>query len=161
MQRTRSASTASREARRTAAAILEVLGGARTVPDAASALGVSPPRYYQLETRALEGLVQACERRDRGPRVSPERERARLEKEVARLERELGRHQALARAAGRAAGLSAAKPERSSARGTAQGRRKRKPMARALRAARRLQSVANPEEGGATVSPAEAPAASS
>lgn len=122
--------------------------------DAASALGVSPPRYYQLESRALEGLVAACEPRERGPRATPERECDRLQKEVGRLERELGRQQALARAAGRAVGLSAAKPE--SPKKTGGQRRRKKPTARALRAARRLQSVSNPEDVRATDGGAEA-----
>jgi hypothetical protein len=136
-----------------AAAILEVLGGARTVPDAASAIGVSPTRYYQLESRALEGLVMACEPRERGP--TPERECARLHKEVGRLEREVGRHQALARAAGRAVGLVAAKVEPPSKK-TPKKRRRR--TARALRAVRRLQSTPTPEGDGATVAGREAEA---
>jgi hypothetical protein len=45
--------------KRQAAAILEVLAGARTPTEAATALAVSLPRYYQLESRALEGLVAA------------------------------------------------------------------------------------------------------
>lgn len=139
-------SPGSREARRLAAAILEVLGGARTVTDAASAIGVSPTRYYQLESRALEGLLAACEPRERGPKASAEREAARLQKEVSRLERELARQQALARAAGRAVGLVAAKPERP----TKQGKKSRRRTARALRAARRLQSTPTPEGDGAT-----------
>src|SRR6266446_3622667 len=49
--------TADAAAKRMAAAILEVLAGARTPLDAATALAVSLPRYYQLESRALEGLV--------------------------------------------------------------------------------------------------------
>ncbi len=138
-----------------AAAILEVLAGARTVTDAASAIGVSPTRYYQLESRALEGLVVACESRERGPRPSPERECARLQKEVARLERELGRQQALARAAGRAVGLVAAKPEPPSKK-TPKKRRRR--TTRALRAARRLQSTPTPEGDGATDAGREAEA---
>lgn len=44
---------ASPEARKLAAAILEVLGGTLTPADAAAAMGVSPPRYYLLESRAL------------------------------------------------------------------------------------------------------------
>src|SRR5260221_13686581 len=53
-------------ARKQAAAILEVLAGARTTGQAAEALGVSLPRYYQLEQRALEGLLSACEPRPQG-----------------------------------------------------------------------------------------------
>ena len=52
--------------RRLAAVILDVLAGSRTPPQAAEALGVSLPRYYQLEARALGGLVAACESRPRG-----------------------------------------------------------------------------------------------
>ena len=40
------------EANRRAVAVLEVLGGLRTPADAAAALGLAVPRYYQLETRA-------------------------------------------------------------------------------------------------------------
>jgi hypothetical protein len=57
---------ASREAKRLAAVLLDVLAGARTPPQAAEALGVSLPRYYQLEGRGLTGLVAACEARPRG-----------------------------------------------------------------------------------------------
>ena len=45
----------SRQAKQVAAAILEVLAGARTPQQAADALAVSLPRYYQLESRALRG----------------------------------------------------------------------------------------------------------
>jgi N-acetylmuramoyl-L-alanine amidase len=48
-----SPSGTSSQARRQAAAILEVLAGARTPADAARALGVSLPRYYLLEEKAL------------------------------------------------------------------------------------------------------------
>src|SRR5438270_790739 len=44
----------SREAQRAAALILEVLAGGRTPTQAAEALSVSLPRYYQLETRAVD-----------------------------------------------------------------------------------------------------------
>jgi hypothetical protein len=48
---------ASRDAQRMAAAILEVLAGARTPSQAAEALGVSLPRYFQLETRAMHAVL--------------------------------------------------------------------------------------------------------
>src|SRR5260370_37614406 len=51
----------SRQAKQRAAAILEVLAGARSPTDAAVALGVSLPRYYLLEEKALAGLLAACE----------------------------------------------------------------------------------------------------
>src|SRR5260370_7124795 len=49
------------EARRLAAAILEVLAGARTPSQAAEALGVSLPRYFPIETPALPALVPASQ----------------------------------------------------------------------------------------------------
>src|SRR5207237_1267514 len=52
---------ASRQARRLAAMVLEVLAGARTPTEAAQALELCVPRYYQLESRALRGLLAACE----------------------------------------------------------------------------------------------------
>ena len=58
--------SASVEAKRLAAAVLEVLAGARLPSEAASVLEISLARYYQLETRALAGLVSACEGRRRG-----------------------------------------------------------------------------------------------
>jgi hypothetical protein len=47
------------EAQRLAAMILECLAGVRAPPSAAEILGISLPRYYQLEARALQGLVAA------------------------------------------------------------------------------------------------------
>ncbi|QVL31033.1 hypothetical protein KIH39_19585 [Telmatocola sphagniphila] len=51
------------QAKRLASVILEVLAGARTPTDAATAVGISLPNYYQVETRALQGLLKACEPR--------------------------------------------------------------------------------------------------
>jgi hypothetical protein len=127
---------ASAESRRVAAAVLEVLAGARTPGDAAQALGVSLPRYYALESRALAGLLAACERRPRGRVRTPESERARLESEVRRLERERARAQALLRASQRALGLAAVEPR---ALPPGRKRRSRRPSARALKAAARLK----------------------
>lgn len=54
------------EAKRLAAVVLDVLAGSRTPPQAAETLGVSLPRFYQLEARAVGGLIAACESRPRG-----------------------------------------------------------------------------------------------
>src|SRR5690349_19000906 len=72
---------AGRQAKRLAAAILEVLAGARTPTEAATALGLSRPRYYQVETRAVRGLVAACEARPRGRAPTVEKELAALRQE--------------------------------------------------------------------------------
>jgi len=147
-------SAAGTEARRLAAVILEVLAGVQTPTSAALALGIRPPRYYFLEQRALSGLVSACEPRPKGRAVNSNRQIARLERELAVCRRELGRHQALARAAQRVLGLKATAPPgvvagKPSAPGKGQpagsgtgGKksRKRKPVARALRAARVLKA---------------------
>ena len=51
----------SEKARRYAAAILSVLSGQTTTAEGSAMMGVTLPRYYVLETRALEGLVKALE----------------------------------------------------------------------------------------------------
>src|SRR5262245_41762100 len=88
---------ATREAKRLAAVVLDVLAGSRTPPQAAETLGVSLPRYYQLEARALGGLVAACESRPRGRQPEIESELAALRKELDRVKRELARSQSLVR----------------------------------------------------------------
>ena len=95
-----------REAKRLAAAILEVLAGLRTPAQAASLVNVSLPRYYQLEARAVAGLVRACEPQPKGRRRGPLNELAALTKENERLRRDLGRQQSLVRLAQRSVGLS-------------------------------------------------------
>ena len=127
------------EARRLCVVILEVLAGARTPTDAAGTLGVSPPRYYALESRALGGLLEACRRRSKGPRRTPERDNVRLRREVDRLTRECARTQALLRSAQRAMGISApaAQPKKPE---VGSKKRKRRPVVRALRAAKVLRS---------------------
>lgn len=149
----------SREAGRIAAAILEVLAGMRTPTQAAQVLSLSIPRYYQLEQRALEGLVQACEPRPRGPGVDPQRDVRRLEKQLSRLQQECGRQQALVRAAQRTIGLAplpakpvakpgttaGTKPGSSAPAPAEAGKRKRRPRratVRALKAARACLAAA-------------------
>jgi hypothetical protein len=139
--------SASSEARRRAAAILEVLGGLRLPSDAAAALGVSLPRYYLLEQQALGGLLTACEPRAQGRVTTAESRVSSLERELARLRQECGRHQALLRAAQRTVGLSppaapkspvTGSPEKGKV-GAGKRSRRRRPTVRALRAARSLR----------------------
>lgn len=145
-------SQSEREARRRAAAVLEVLAGSRSPTDAARALGVTPNRYYLLELRAVQGLVRGCGTED-GRRRPLEQETGRLRKQVAKLERECARYAALARIARQAVALS---PPAASASGkTADGKRKRRrPQLRALKLAARLAPAAA-ENNPAT--PASAP----
>jgi hypothetical protein len=128
----------SREAKRLAAAILEVLAGARTPTEAATALGLSLPRYYQVESRALEGLLTACEPKPKGRAANPDHEAARLRQENQRLQREITRQQSLARAAQRTVGwLPPAAPTKTNKSGK---KRRRRRTARALSIAARLQT---------------------
>jgi len=133
----------SAEARKRAAAILQVLAGGLTPAEAAGALGVSAPRYYVLEKRALEGLVSGCEARPKGRTRGPEAELAEARSEQERLGRELARSQALVRAAQRAAGFTAPKPKKNAR--DRRGHKKRKPTVRAMVASKMLESGA-PEE---------------
>jgi hypothetical protein len=118
-------------------AVLEVLAGARTPAEAAAALGMSVPGYYLLERQALHGMLLACEPRTTGRGPTAASALAALRRECEQLRRECGRQQALVRAAQRTIGLSApsaVKPERNGK------KRRRRPTARALRAAARLQT---------------------
>lgn len=139
-------------ARRQAAAILEVLAGVRRPGEAAQALGTSLPRYYQLERRALAGLVSACEPAPRGPRVDLARQLAALERENLRLKRECDRQQALVRMAERSLGLTApaaakppAKGKEDLKNGGTKRRRQRRASVRALQVVRGLRPGDGPE----------------
>jgi len=131
---------AGRDARRRAAVLLEVLAGGRTPAQAAQALGLSLPRYYQLEAAALRGLVEACAPQPKGRSPSAQTELARLQKQLQRLQRELARQQGLVRLTQRAVGLPPPAPPPAN-KGKARGRKPRRPVARALRAAARLQEL--------------------
>jgi hypothetical protein len=127
-----------RDANRVAAAVLEVLAGVRTPTDAAQALAVSVPRYYQLEQRALEGLIAACEPRRLGRMQTSESRVSALEKEVQRWQQECSRQQALVRAAQRSIGLAAPAAKVMT---KTSGKKLRRPTVRALRAAKALRAA--------------------
>src|SRR5437879_13646572 len=82
-------------AKRSAALILEVLAGLRTPSEASTALGVTAMRYYVLERRALEGMVQALAPRPEGKRRRPGDALAGAGRERMGLERAEGRVQGL------------------------------------------------------------------
>jgi hypothetical protein len=135
----------SAEARRQAAAILEVLAGVRTPTEVAGQLAISLTRYYIIESRALQGLITACEPRPRGRVRTPASELAALRRECEQLRRQAARQQALLRVTERTIGL-ASPPSASSAKADHKGRKKRqrKPRARALQAAAVLQEATDP-----------------
>src|SRR5262249_7187489 len=117
---------AGKDAKRMAAVILEVWAGLRTPLQAAEALGVSLPRYYQIEASGLQGLVTGCAPKPKGRQANPAHEATALRRDNERLQRELGRQQALVRLTQR--GLGVAPPPAKPA--TTKGR-KRKPVVRA------------------------------
>jgi hypothetical protein len=96
----------SAEARRQAAAILEVLAGVRAPAEVAQQLAISLTRYYIIEGRALHGLVAACEPRPRGKVRTAEGELAALRRECEQLRRQAARQQALLRVTERTLGLA-------------------------------------------------------
>ena len=112
----------SRASRKAVAAILEALSGEIGTSEAAELLGVSLSRYYQLEARALQGMLGALEPKPRGIQNTPERAILGLEAEKKLLEKELRRHQSLLRAANRSLGL--AKAGRRKASSKAAGRKR-------------------------------------
>jgi hypothetical protein len=126
---------ASPQARKQAAAILEVLAGVRTPTQAAETLGVSLVRYYVLETQAVQAMLLACEPRPMGRQKTAESTLASLRRECEHWRRECGRLQALLRAAQRSIGLTPPAPPKQHG----GKRRPRRPTARALRAVARLK----------------------
>jgi hypothetical protein len=117
------AEEASEAARRTASGILQVMSGLRTPAEVCAQLGVSVNRYYQLETRGLEGLLASLEPRARGPGRRPDVEIERLRREKAKAEREAARYLALLRASQKA--LGTAPPASAAKAKAAPGRRRR------------------------------------
>jgi hypothetical protein len=149
-----SALTGSTEAKCLAAVILEVLAGLRDAREGSRAMSVSINRYYQLETRALQGLITALEPRPKGRRWSAEEKLARMEREKRRLEQELGRMQALVRAAQRSMGIPAfpkrAKEGKLTGKDKARGARRRiRSVARGLKMVAALQESAKAAEKSA------------
>ena len=132
----------SREAKRLTAVLLDVLTGSRTPSQAAEALGISLPRYYQLEERGFRGLVEACEPRPRGRQANAETQLHALNRENERLKRELARQQSLVRLTQRTVGVAPPVPAKESGK-----KRKRRPQVRALRRAERLRQEAETSAG--------------
>jgi len=152
---------AGQEAQRLAAAILEVLAGLRSPAQAAEALGMSPPRYFQVEARAMQALVASCEARPRGRSKSAEKELADLRRQCDRLQREVSRQQTLLRLAQRTIGLPSPKAKAGVSTPGAKRKRTRRPVVRALRAAEALHRRSQETDGAPPPSSAAAAPAGS
>ena len=124
--------------RRRAIVILEVLAGIRSSGDAARDLGIAQQAYYNLEERAVKGLMQACVPRPPGPKRNYQREVEQLERERDRLASENARYQALVRASQLSVGVDPDKPK-------PKRKRNRPPTVRALRAIDQIESKTKPK----------------
>lgn len=122
------------EARAHAACVLEVLAGLRTPEQAAEALAISVQTYYHLEARALRGLIHGCTPIPPGRTMLLLKQVRGLELKCAALEKQVGRYQALLRNAQR--GLL---PPPAPVKGKTAGKRKHRPVVRALRTIEVLQ----------------------
>jgi len=117
------AQEASETARKQASGILQVMSGLRTPAEVCAQLGVSANRYYQLETRGLQGMLAFLEPRTRGPGRRPDVEIERLRREKAKAERDAARYLALLRASSKT--LGTAPPVAPAKAKAAPGRRRR------------------------------------
>lgn len=113
----------SARAKQITSVVIETFSGAVGTTEAAERLGVSLSRYYQLEAKALQGMLTALEPKPRGKTKTPAKEIQALKAEKKALEQELRRHQALLRAAHRTVGLPAKK--KAAASSSRRGGRKR------------------------------------
>lgn len=114
--------------------MLEVLGGMRGPQEASQELGISTMRYYALEERALQGMVQALEPRPKGRRSpNPHEAALKAQRERDQLRRDLGRTQALLRLVRKSVHLGEPGEK---AKG---GKRHRKPQGRTAKLVARLK----------------------
>jgi hypothetical protein len=160
------------QANKLALLILDVLAGVRLPAEVAQQAAISLARYYHLEQRVLDAIVQACEPRPRGKVRSPQRQVEELQRQISRLEQQCARQQALLRAAQRTIGLapptklpaksqigrggSKIGPTTAGRRGGtstkpdgAKPKRQRRPTVRALKAAKMLRAAAEASPSGA------------
>jgi hypothetical protein len=123
-----------RDGRRIALAILEALAGTKTPTEAAADLGVSLTYYYTLETKALKGLVRACEPKPKGRQLTMERKLEESEKENDQLSLEIA--------------PSPPAPRKKKVTKKKTGKRRKRATVRALKAADRLRTEVGRESEG-------------
>lgn len=141
----------SEEAKRKAAVILETLCGLRNTQSASDELGVALVRYYVLETRMLQAMIDALEPKARGRQRSIDATLLQLRDDNQRLEREVLRLQALYRVTQRAVGVR--QESRSNGRAKAgKGKPKTQRVRRQSRGERVLKTMR--QEAGASESAA-------
>ena len=92
-------------ARKRTWAVLQVLSGHLGASEAAKSIGVSGARYYQLEKKALSGMLAFLSPSEEGQKPAPKR-LEKLQKRVEELQEETARQKQLLRMARRVWGLS-------------------------------------------------------
>ena len=144
----------SRRAKQLMVVILETLAGASGTSEAAERLSISLSRYYQLETRSLQGMLKALEPLPRGPKKTKDTEIRALRAEKRGLERELRQALSLLRAASRSVGV---KPRRKRTASKKKGAR-RKHQARGKAVLETLREATTKEGSDGTQEPGGAAA---
>lgn len=139
----------SQEAKKHAAIVLEVLSGVRGPQEGCEVMGVSLSRYYQLETRGLQGLITALEPKPRGRQSKPEDEIAKLTDENKRLKRDLTRNQSLLRSVERSIGIRSTIAGKGKTKTKKKAGRRRVKVSRATRVIGALQKPEAPLEKSA------------
>ena len=135
-------------ARRLTALLLEAWSGVRTTMATSEAMGVTLPRFYQLEARALQVLVTAMEPRPRGRPRTAEDALGKLQAERQRLLRDVERYQSLYRTAQRSLGVAVARPPEKANNPGPGGKRRRGPRKRARGQAVAAVLLGNAASGG-------------
>ena len=143
--------TGSDEAKRKATVFLEAIGGLRTTQSASEELGIALVRYYVLETRMLQAMIDALEPKARGRKRSLDLELSQLRDDKQRLEREVMRLQALYRVTQRAVGV-----KNDQSKGKSKGKKKTRRVRRQSRGERILRDL-RPKDSPAPPSPATVP----
>ena len=137
--------TGSKEAKKHAAIVLEVLSGVRGPQEGCEVMGVSLSRYYQLETRGLQGLITALEPKPRGRQSRPEDEITKLHDENRRLKRDNIRNQSLLRSVERSMGIRSTIAGKGKTKAKKTGRRRVR-VSRATRVIGALRKAEAPEQ---------------
>jgi len=139
------------EAKRKAALILEALCGLRSTQAASDELGVALVRYYVLETRMMQAMIDALEPKARGRQRTVNMELAALRGDKQRLERDVLRLQAMYRVTQRAVGVQQDKKKsRVSKNGKSNKTRRVRRQPRGERVAAAIRSSAEPSESVST-----------
>jgi hypothetical protein len=136
----------SQEAKKQAAIVLEVLSGVRGPQEGCEVMGVSLSRYYQLETRGLQGLITALEPKARGRQSRPEDEIAKLRDENRRLKRDNIRNQSLLRSVERSIGIRSTIAGKGKTKAKKKTGRRRVKVSRATRVIGALRKPEAPEQ---------------